>query len=459
MKLRGGYNVDLAGRPARAVEVLGEPEVLHLPVAGLLLSFSECCVSEGQRVRPGEVLARDPSNYSVPLVAPREGTVRLTPAAGRITLEDVQKAAEEPYHPGDALAHVPRELGSAGMKRYKLRELGAWEFFRDARTGGVPDPFGIPAAVVVSTARFEPFVARGDVQIRKRLASFTRGLEHVQSLLEYQPIYLVVPGIESAFGLRVQEAVRGHAWVRLVRIPLRYGLDDFSVLARAFVPEAHSKGTIWGIGSAGVLAVDHALTLGRPATARIISLGGPGVASPSHLRAMPGYPLEGILNGRIADGPMRVIDGGVLTGRTVPESQRGLGVECEGLTVVPEHTEREFLGFLRPGFDRASYSRCFMSAVRGRFPGRLTTALRGERRPCISCGFCEEICPAGIMPHLIHRCLYEDELEEAERARADLCVGCGLCSFVCPSKIELWEEITTAQEKIREELHVEEAQE
>ena len=60
------------------------------------------------------------------------------------------------------------------------------------------------------------------------------------------------------------------------------------------------------------------------------------------------------------------------------------------------------------------------------------------------------------MPYLIHKYLYQDELEEAERLRTDLCVKCGLCSYVCPSKIELRKQLVEAQERIQLELHLEE---
>ena len=63
------------------------------------------------------------------------------------------------------------------------------------------------------------------------------------------------------------------------------------------------------------------------------------------------------------------------------------------------------------------------------------------------------MCPAGIMPHLIHKYLYGDNLEDAEAAGVDLCVGCGLCACVCPSKLELRQEILDAKALIRRELH------
>jgi len=60
-----------------------------------------------------------------------------------------------------------------------------------------------------SKVQLEPFKARGDVQLRERLTSFTRGLEHLKSLVEYQPIHLVLPDIDTKFANDVRERVRG----------------------------------------------------------------------------------------------------------------------------------------------------------------------------------------------------------------------------------------------------------
>ena len=138
--------------------------------------------------------------------------------------------------------------------------------------------------------------------------------------------------------------------------------------------------------------------------------------------------------------------------------QLGLDTECDGLTIIPEQTEKEVLPFVRPGWGRRSYSNCFLSALRRDFHERLTTALRGERRPCISCNFCEEVCPAGIMPHLIHKYLYQGALEETGQIGLHLCVRCGLCSYVCPSKIDLRKQFIDAQEALQSESLPEEVE-
>jgi Na(+)-translocating NADH:ubiquinone oxidoreductase A subunit len=458
MKLRGGYDIVLAGRPKSWVEVLPEPEALYLPLRSQRFTFSQTVVEEDARVRPGEVLAVDPDNYSVPLLAPRAGTVRLGAADGHIVLEEV---AAEPAGAPDAredAPHAPKQMPPGGEKRQKLLTLGAWQFLYDAHAKSLPDPFSTPRAVIVSTLHLEPFFARGDAQLQKRLVSFVRGLEHVQSLLEYQPIFLVLPEIDVELERQVRAEIRGYAWVKPVRIRPRYPHDDFALLARMLGLSRRPGEPVWALRTEGVLAIDRALTLSQPCTVRIVSLGGPPVAEPVHLKAMPGYPLRSILDGRIGDGPVRVLNGGALTGQTLGQEALGLDAECMALTVLPDGGPREFLGFARPGWDRRSYHGSFLSALRKPFPEPLTTEFRGERRACVACCVCEEVCPAGIWPHLIHKHLYRDDLEEAEAARLDLCVECGLCSYVCPSKIDLLEQFIAAKQAIKEELEIEEQQ-
>ncbi|MHC4394253.1 MAG: 4Fe-4S dicluster domain-containing protein [Planctomycetota bacterium] len=450
MKFRGGYNILLEGKPAAVVKRLPEPKELYLPLHSRRFLFSDVRVKDGQRVNDGDILAKDPENYAVPLLAPRGGIVNLTKADGHIVLTDIQRPAEKVHIPEKDLAHIVQSMGSSAIKRYKLLALGAWQFFYDAYTGELPDPLGKPQAIIVSTVSLEPFVARGEVQLKNRLLQFTRGLEHLQSFLEYQPIYLIMPEVRSEFDTLVCEHIRGYAWAKMVEIPMKYPYDNFNILARRLGLKKNA-GPVWSVRTEGILAIDRALTVSKPCLVRIISIGGIGVNSPAHLKAMAGYPLQAIIDKYVFSPTRRIINGGIFTGECLPEDILGLDTECRGLTVLPEHTEREFLGFVRLGWSRRCYSGCFLSSLRKDFRERLSTAVRGELRPCVSCNFCEEVCPAGIMPHLIHKYLYRDLIEEVDEARLDLCIECGLCSFVCPSKIELKRQFVEAKKLIEKE--------
>ena len=450
MRFRGGHNVLLKGRPDSAIKVMPEPKVLYMPLRSERFTFSDILVKDGQKVSGGDILAKDPDNYEVPLLAPRAGTVRLEAVENHIVIEDVAQLEERADIAEEEMLHIEKEMGAGGIKRYKLLSLGAWQFFYDAFTGQLPDPLGTPQAIVVSTLSLEPFLARGDVQLHRRLLNFTRGLEQLQSLLEYQPIYLGMPNIRSEFANLIRNQIRGYAWVKMLEKPLVYPYDDFALLARRLELRS-SNGPVWAVRTEGVLAADRALTETKPCTVRILSIGGTGVSQPTHLKAIPGYPIRRIRDQYVFEPSARVLNGGIFTGKILPEETLGIDVECRGITVLPEPEEREFLGFIRPGWDRDSYSSSFLSAMRNDFRERLTTALRGEGRPCVACNYCEEVCPAGIMPYLIHKYLYANLIEEAEQARIDLCVECGLCSYVCPSKIDLRTQFVEAKDLIAKE--------
>jgi Na+-transporting NADH:ubiquinone oxidoreductase subunit A len=454
MKLRGGYNVPLSGKPGAEVQVLPDPDALHLPLAGRRLRFTEVRVRDGQAVRPGEILAVDPERYHVPLLAPRAGKVAVTKKA--LILSGLSQEQEEPYK-GEELNHAA-SAGTTEAVRQKLVDLGAWQFVSDAFTCGLPDPAGVPQAIVVTTMSFEPFTARGDVQMAKRLTSFTRGLEHMQGLLEYQPIYLAIPAVQNELAEKVRQTVRGYAYVKVVTIPRKYPFDHPALIARRLGLRS-AGGSIWSLGVAGVLAVDRAMSASLPSTVRIVAVGGPGVSKPTHVKVCAGYPIRKILDACGAAENVRVIMGGALTGAAwSPEDQPGLCSECTSLTVLRDEAPRSLLGWARPGWSQQSFSPYYVSKLRPAFKEPLNTALRGERRACVSCQLCEKACPAGIWPHLIHKHLFQDNLEQAEAARLDLCVECGLCSYVCPSKLELLDQFRAAKKAIAD-MAAEEAEE
>jgi len=453
MKTRGGYTIDLEGKPAKEIKDLAEPSLLHLPLRTERFDFSELLVREGEEVLQGMVLAADPGNFGLPLLAPRSGRVNLARNPGHVTLENLASEAPkqsftypEAYREAEGLDTRQKTVG-------KLLRKGAWQFFTDAFTGRVPDPASIPQAIIISTVNLEPFSVRGDVQLESRLPNFLRGLEQLQPLLEYQPIHLVFPIFHSALGVKIRAIARGIAWVRLHEIPLLYPHDHPRILARRLGLK-RADGVVWSLRTEGILAVDSALTYDQAATRRIMAIGGPAVGLRSHFSAVPGYPIAALREQMGVKEGARLIRGGVLTGSTMGEESLGLDSEMQSLSALSETVDRKLLAFMRTGFGQRSYSRTFASVLRPPFKERLTTALRGEKRPCIACGFCAEVCPVWILPSIIHRQVYADDLDAVEKSRPDLCIGCGLCSYVCTSKIDLRQEILDINETLRLETAV-----
>jgi len=445
-KRRGGYDVPMAGRPDSVVHRLPLPEQISIPLQTPRVRFTQVRVSAGRRVGLGEVLATAPDTFGLPLLSPCPGTVADEAAPGHLAIVPENK---------DKFDIEPTPDGREDRRRTidSLIRLGAWLYLREARTGAVPDPAVAPQAVIVTTAVREPFLPRGSTFLRTEFEAFIDGLECIQSLLEYQPIHLIVPEVRSELADRVLAAARGRSYVRTLLVPLRYPFGDPALAAQEL--ELSDDAPVWALDVAGVLAWRRAVVDGLPCVRRTVTVGGPAAGRPAYFDVPVGYPLDRLFEAAEARGPFRTVRGGALRGQAVEETV-GVDAEAQGYTLIPRPPEkREMLSFLRPGLDRGSYSRCWLSALRKPRPEPLTTASRGERRACVSCCLCEQVCPVGVFPQLIHRALYEDALEEAERLRIDLCIDCGLCSYVCPSKIDLRREFAEARVRIEEELHAE----
>jgi Na+-transporting NADH:ubiquinone oxidoreductase subunit A len=266
-------------------------------------------------------------------------------------------------------------------------------------------------------------------------------------------IHLVLTELSDPAAQRLRKETAGQAWLRIETVPVRYPVEHPHALCRALRrSDKRSKPgeVLWVLDVQAVQAIGACMGEGIPLHERIVAVGGPGASKPSHVRARVGTRLDRFLDGTELAATQCVLRGGLFRGTPVTAGA-AVGYGDDAFFVLPRPAEREFLGFVKPGFDRVSILPCFASRLTGAVDRTLTTSLRGERRPCIACGLCEDVCPVGLMPQVLHRYLHRDAIDEAERTGLPLCIHCGLCSYVCPSKIELRHQFSEAQERLLRE--------
>jgi Na(+)-translocating NADH:ubiquinone oxidoreductase A subunit len=433
MKFNGGYNVMLEGAPSIGIATYEKPDALHLPLFSDCLDFSLLQVEHGESVKKGQVLAKDPVNYSVPLLAPMDGTINLEIAERHITLENLSSPEES----------VSDEADVDDDKRQTLLRFGVWSFMTKLDNGRIPDPETVPESLVIPVFRFEPFLPNAELLLKESLDQFIEGLGNIHKTLDDAAIQLILPETESALKAPLHQAAEQSDWLTLYEVPETYPFDHPALLAQMLELDPEK---VWTMDVQAVLGAQGALDSKRPYVKRTISVSGPMAAQPTHHQVPLGYPIS-LLVGQASNTELRIICGGVLTGKVIDSAQLGMDAECVALTILEEMTEREVMAFAQAGFGKQSYSRTFASVFKPLFKEKFTTALRGESRPCIFCGFCENVCPAGIIPHLIHRYLDNDRPEDAYRVGLDKCIECGLCSYVCLSKINHLELLQAGKEQ------------
>ena len=423
MKFVGGYDLPIEGKPSDDVTVHEIPEVLYLPLFSRSFDYTALQVENGDSVTQGQILATDPTNFFAPLLAPASGTVNLDLVERHITLENLSSDKEAP----------PEEVNPDNRRQMMMR-LGIWPLMTRVDTGKMPDPERDPEVLLISIARSEPFYPSPGALLAGKSDQFASGLEQLHRIFDEAKIHLIVPEALTDIEAELQGCLKDCGdWASIHRVEDRYPSDNPALVAQSLECELDS---VWTLDAQAVLACDAAINRGLPHVTRIVAVSGPVFSSPAHCQIPLGYPLASLVAAGGVETEVRMIDGGVLTGAAIAGDQRGLDTQCVSLTCLQENTEREVLAFVQVGLNKQSYSKTFASVFKPLFKEKYTTALRGEARPCISCGYCEDVCPAELKPFLIYRYLSNDRLEDAGRVGLEQCVECGLCSYVCLSKIE-----------------------
>ncbi|RLD29184.1 MAG: hypothetical protein DRI73_11090, partial [Bacteroidetes bacterium] len=133
-----------------------------------------------------------------------------------------------------------------------------------------------------------------------------------------------------------------------------------------------------------------------------------------------------------------------------------IGKNCEVLIALEEKRGQDLMFFAKPGFKKDSYSNTFLAKIIP-FKKDINTNLNGEHRACLSCGFCQNVCPAGILPNVLFPYVERDRLDEtAVQYGIFKCIDCNLCTYVCTAKIPIAAYLKEGKKKLLEDAYVKE---
>jgi len=156
---------------------------------------------------------------------------------------------------------------------------------------------------------------------------------------------------------------------------------------------------------ATVAAIRDAVIDGRPLIERLVTVTGAGIREPQNVHARIGTPIADLVEfcGGYTAGIARLVMGGPLM---------GLGLQNDELPIIKA-------------------SNCVLALTHADI-----TSNQPEM-PCINCGNCVSVCPAGLLPQSLQTVIRADNFEALESLNLDACIECGCCDYVCPSHIPL----------------------
>jgi len=414
-----GFKMLAATPPMRTAP---PPAVAVLPLNQHTGAPAIPCIHVGERVLLGQCVARAAEGVSASVHAPVAGKVtaiedRPAPhVGGAPTLSIVidndgsDECANALIEPGTALQLAPEVL------RERIQAAGI------VGLGGAVFPTGIKLTrgprqrieeLLINAAECEPYISCDEAALRERAADLVRGVAVVLHALTAERCTIALEADKTRAIAALQQALAAAADARIgIRIvpPIYPSGAERQLITLLYGREVPADGVPTDIGivcqNVGtVLAIADLDTNGLPLIERIVTVTGHGVRQPANVVVRLGTRIGDLIEfcgGYTADAA-RLIMGGSMMGIALPHDDLPVVKATNCLLVASDQD-------LRP---------------------------RSPEMPCIRCGECATVCPAGLLPQQLHWAARERDLDGLTRLGLEDCIECGCCDYVCPSQIPL----------------------
>jgi Na+-transporting NADH:ubiquinone oxidoreductase subunit A len=428
IKIKRGLDIPIEGSPRQVIE--DAPWVRAVALVGFdyvgMKPTME--VKTGDRVKLGQLLFTDKKTEGVRYTAPATGVVSAINRGARRVLQsvviDVEGDAAETFRTCTA-----DNLPDPAAVRAQLLQSGQWTALRTRPFSKVPAPDAEASAIFVTAIDTHPLAADPAVIITEQAEAFALGLDLLAGLTA-GTLYLC-----TAAGTELPQGNAANIQVARFAGPHPAGLAGTHI---HFLDSVHIGKTVWTVGYQDVIAIGRLFLDGRLYTERVVALGGPQVENPRLLRTRLGADLEALCAGQLKNGENRIVSGSVLGGRGVAGGTAYLGRYHNQVSVLREGRDRDFMGWLSPGFSKHSNLGVYATSFFGTQPLPMTTNTNGSERALVPVGSYETIMPLDILPTQLLRSLVVGDTEMAQA------LGCleleeedlALCSYVCVGKYE-----------------------
>lgn len=416
------------------------PCEIVLPLSQHIGAPAMPCVSIGDRVLKGQLIAEAQGLVSAPIHASTSGIVsaiehRFIPHPSGMTNQCIVITPDGQ----DQWIELHPVEDYTQLDHTKLVEL-----IRAAGIAGMGGA-GFPTAVklnprsdrkvhtlIINGTECEPYITADDMLMRERadeVVAGTRLLAHIVGSPE-----TILIGIEdnkpeaiAAIQAAVEKQAQNNRGVSIevVSFPTKYPSGGekqlIQILTGKEVPSGQIPATIGvvvqNVGTA--VAAHRAVTLGEPLVSRITTVVGETLQTQRNIEVLIGTPIEHVLqlHGYEPEKKSRLIIGGPMMGFTM------------------EHTNVPVV----------KTTNCIL------VPSTQEIAPTQPAQACIRCGMCAEACPANLLPQQLFWYSQAEDTEKLEQHNLFDCIECGACSYVCPSNIPLVQYYRASKGTIRQQ--------
>ncbi|MBE6921494.1 MAG: electron transport complex subunit RsxC [Ruminococcaceae bacterium] len=388
----------------------------------------EPLVKKNDPVKKGQKIG-DNTGLCVPVHSPVSGTVKAVearPHSSGVTVmsvviqndhqdtlcEDIRPRTQEEVDALSAqeLISIIREAGIVGM--------GGASFPTHVKlSGGI----GKIDTIIVNAGECEPYITADDRLCREMPRELISGIQIIMRILGLSEAHI---GIEDnkPEAIRALKANVADSGVIVDILPAKYPQGAEKQLIQAITGRQVPSGGLPAevgcavINAATCKAIHDAVYEGMPLIQRIVTVSGDILMEPKNLLVPIGTSYNDLLEAcGHSERPYKVLCGGPMMGVAQFDLSVSTVKACNAITILGKKN-------------------------------RFTV----NDPHCIRCGKCIDVCPMHLMPVLMYKALYSNEIEEMNQTHLMDCCECGCCAYNCPAGVPLVLAFRSGKQKLRD---------
>jgi Na+-transporting NADH:ubiquinone oxidoreductase subunit A len=436
LNIKKGHNIRISGVPLNEVQKGTKPKTVAIQPIDFRTLRPKVVVKEGDSVKIGSPLLHCKMHTNVFWPSPGAGTVSSIQFGPRRAIEKIIIELSETEESECNDSYPSSEIPTLGKEQIlsSLLKGNMIPFIRQRPFNRVINPSDTPRDIFISGWNTAPLSVNLDVALRRRLPQFQAGINILKQLTSGAVHLSINENTVSDTLLEINGAE-----IHTINGPHPAGNVGIQI---HHIAPLKLNDLVWTVNAQDVARIGSFFLTGRYDPTLFVTVGGPGVKVPTHIKTRAGVQLESILSDNLNKGKQRIISGDVLTGKTA-DNNGYLGFYDSTVSVIPEGGEREFMGMIRPGSSSTRYSLTHSFIGFGKKLFSFNTLQNGSERYMIPINAWEDVLPMDILPNALYRAILMEDIEEMEQLGILECdeEDFALCSFACPSKIDVGETI------------------
>jgi electron transport complex protein RnfC len=384
------------------------------------------CVSKGDHVKLGQVIATPVGGIGIPVHASVSGEVTgvvirqqlgkkpstcvVIDNDGKEEWTELKPLGEVEQAPVDRIVQQVKEAGICG--------LGGACFPTHIKMI-IPEGKSVDT-IILNGAECETFLTADH---RLMLEQPKRIVDGLRAIMRAMDVAVGIIAIEEnkMDAIKVMtDAVSSHEGIKVVILKTKYPQGGEKQLIEAVTKRQVPSGglpsdaqvAVFNVGTAA--AVADAVMYGKPLIDRVTTVTG-CVKQPSNLLLRIGTSFGDAIEaaGGFSEEPGKIFAGGSMTGIAIPDVTVSVSKANNGIVVLNQKD-----------------------------------AVVKEPSPCIRCARCITACPVNLNPQRLKVLCDMMDFAGAKKEHVMDCIVCGGCSYVCPAKLELSATFKEAKDKI-----------